>query len=42
MIEMPGAVLDKMKCLVYLTSRILARSREAVQLYSLKGFRLPG
>ncbi|XP_035192979.1 myosin light chain kinase 3 isoform X2 [Oxyura jamaicensis] len=43
MIEMPGAVLDKMKCLVYHRSRILARSREAVQLYSsLKGFRVPG
>lgn len=43
MIEMPGVVLDKMKCLVYHRSRILARSREAVQLYSsLKGFRVPG
>uniref|UniRef100_A0A8B9TGI0 Myosin light chain kinase 3 n=1 Tax=Anas platyrhynchos TaxID=8839 RepID=A0A8B9TGI0_ANAPL len=43
MIEMPGVVLDKMKCLVYHRSRILARSREAVQLYSsLKGFRVHG
>lgn len=42
MIEMPGVVADKMECLVYHTSRILARSREAVQLYSVKGCRLPG
>lgn len=42
MIEMPGVVLDKMKCLVYHTSRILVRSREAVQHYSVKGCRLPG
>lgn len=42
MTEMPGAVLDKRKCQVYLPSGILARSREAVRLYSVKGFRLPG
>ncbi|XP_025898086.1 myosin light chain kinase 3 isoform X1 [Nothoprocta perdicaria] len=42
MIEMPGVVSDKMKCLVYHTSRILARFSEAVQLYSVKGFGLPG
>lgn len=39
---MPGVVLDKMKCLVYHTSRLLARSREAAWLYSVKGCRLPG
>lgn len=42
MVEMPGVVSDKMKCLVYHASRILARSREALQLYSVKGCRLPG
>lgn len=31
MIEMPGVVLDKMKCLVYHRSRIQARPSEAVQ-----------
>lgn len=35
MIEMPGVVLDKMECLVYHRSRILARSSEAVQSRSL-------
>lgn len=42
MVEMPGVVFDKMKCLVCHTRRILEASREAVQLRSEKGCRLPG